>query len=189
MTQQTRTLTEILDSRAVRYTTAIIAANALLVLSAKIQVPFWPVPMTMQTFAVLAVGMGLGFRAGAFAIGLYLLEGALGFPVFSGTPERGIGIAYMTGPTGGYLAGFLLAGAMLGIAAERGWTTNYRSAAISLAGGHIVILALGAVWLATIAGWQVAWSAGFAPFLASTVVKCGLGVALCGPANRLREWI
>jgi biotin transporter BioY len=78
---------------------------------------------------------------------------------------------------------------MLGIAAERGWTANYRYTAISLVGGHIVILALGAVWLATIAGWQVAWSAGVAPFLASTLVKCGLGVALYGPANRLREWI
>ena len=87
---------------------SVIAANALLILSAKIQVPFWPVPMTMQTLVVVALGLGMGLRLGTAAMLLYLVEGAIGLPVFAGTPERGIGLAYMAGPTGGYLAGFLL---------------------------------------------------------------------------------
>lgn len=175
------------ETRILRYGLAVLAANLLLVLSARIQVPFWPVPMTMQTLAVLAVGMALGARAGVLAIGLYLFEGALGLPVFAGTPERGIGLAYMMGPTGGYLAGFLLAGALLGHAADKGWTAHWLRAAASLTAGHVLILGLGAAWLAVLFGWSAAWTSGIAPFIAATVVKCALGAALSGPLAWIRQ--
>ena len=82
-----------------------VAGSLLLWASAKISVPFWPVPMTMQPFVVLGLGAAFGWRLGMATVALYLLEGALGLPVFQGTPEKGIGLAYMAGPTGGYLAG------------------------------------------------------------------------------------
>ncbi|MBT7506665.1 MAG: biotin transporter BioY, partial [Rhodospirillales bacterium] len=92
-----------------RATVLAVAGSALLAISAKIQIPFYPVPMTMTTFMVLLLGMSLGWRLAAATILLYLAEGAAGMPVFAGTPEKGIGLAYMMGGTGGYLIGYLLA--------------------------------------------------------------------------------
>ena len=104
----------------VRNVTLAVLGSLALWLSAKIQVPFYPVSMTMQTFVVLAVGMAFGWRLGATTVLLYLVEGAAGLPVFAGTPEKGIGLAYMAGPTGGYLVGFVLAAAAVGALAQRG---------------------------------------------------------------------
>src|SRR5690606_14969027 len=92
----------------------VVLGTLLLTASAKIQVPFWPVPMTMQTFVVLFLGAALGPRLGALTVLLYLAQGALGLPVFAGTPEKGIGLAYMLGPTGGYLIGFVPAAYVVG---------------------------------------------------------------------------
>ncbi|MDH5749223.1 MAG: biotin transporter BioY, partial [Rhodospirillales bacterium] len=91
-----------------------VAGSLLLILSAKISIPFWPVPMTMQTFAVLVIGMAYGPRLGLATVLLYLAEGAFGMPVFAGTPEKGIGLAYMMGPTGGYLVGFAVSAFLVG---------------------------------------------------------------------------
>ena len=113
-----------------------IAGTALLTLSAKIQVPFYPVPMTMQTFAIVVIAMAFGWKLGAATVVLYLLEGAFGLPVFAGTPAKGIGIAYMTGPTGGYLVGFFLAAGLTGWLAQRGWDRNVvTTLAAKVAGG------------------------------------------------------
>ena len=87
----------------------IILGSLILTISAKIKIPFYPVPMTMQTFVVLFLGISLGYKVALATVGLYLLEGILGLPVFSNSPERGIGLAYFTGPTMGYLIGFLFA--------------------------------------------------------------------------------
>jgi len=160
---------------------SVIAPNALLILSAKIQVPFWPVPMTMQTLVVVALGLGMGLRLGTAAMLLYLVEGAIGLPVFAGTPERGIGLAYMAGPTGGYLAGFLLCTIVIGWLSDRGLVRNWLSLGVVVLGGHMLILACGALWLASLAGWQVAWAAGTVPFLFGTVIKSALGI-LAGPS-------
>jgi len=92
----------------------VLGASLLLTLSAKIQVPFWPVPMTMQSYMVLVLGMALGPRLGPAAVAVYLAQGAIGLPVFAGTPEKGIGLAYMAGPTGGYLLGFFVAAVITG---------------------------------------------------------------------------
>jgi len=86
-----------------------LMGSILLTISAKIKIPFYPVPMTMQTFVVLFLGISFGYKVGVTAVFLYLLEGIAGLPVFSGTPEKGIGLAYFMGPTGGYLVGFLVA--------------------------------------------------------------------------------
>jgi biotin transporter BioY len=103
-----------------------VAGSLLLWAAAKVQVPFYPVPITMTTFAVLAIGMAYGWRLGAATVLLYLAEGAMGLPVFAGTPEKGIGLAYMAGPTGGYLLGYVLAAAACGWLAERGWDRTGR---------------------------------------------------------------
>lgn len=148
-----------------------IAGSLLLTLSAKLQIPFWPVPMTMQTFVVLVLGTAFGWRLGAATVALYLLEGALGLPVFAGTPERGIGLAYMMGPTGGYLAGFLAAAVLCGRLAERGWDRSVWRTALAMTIGHLLILFLGWAWLATLIGPQKAYLAGVEPFYAATVAK------------------
>ena len=119
-----RTLLDVLwrDRTLLRNVALIIAGSLLLTLSAKIKVPFYPVPMTMQTLAVMLIGFTFGWRLAGAAVLFYLAQGALGLPVFLlGTPEKGIGLAYMMGPTGGYLLGFVLAAVLCGWLAERGW--------------------------------------------------------------------
>ena len=153
-----------------------ITGSLLLTLSAKLQIPFWPVPMTMQTFVVLVLGTAFGWRLGAATVALYLLEGALGLPVFAGTPERGIGLAYMMGPTGGYLAGFLAAAVLCGRLAERGWDRNPWRTALAMTVGHLLILFCGWAWLATLIGPHKAYLAGVEPFYAATVAKTLLAV-------------
>lgn len=175
-------------SRLGWFATAVLA-NLLLIASAKIQVPFWPVPMTMQTAAILAVGMGFGARGALLVVGAYLVEGALGLPVFAGTPERGLGLAYMAGPTGGYLLGFLVAAVLTGWAAERGWLSSFWKAAAGMVAGHALILTLGALWLGIAMGWDAAWRSGVEPFLLGTLFKAGLGAALFGALGTLRAWL
>ena len=104
---------------------AVVSGVCLLTLSAKLQVPFYPVPMTMQTLVVLMIGMACGRVLGTATVAAYLLAGAAGLPVFAGTPERGIGLAYMMGPTGGFLLGFLVSAWLIGALAERGWSNSF----------------------------------------------------------------
>jgi biotin transport system substrate-specific component len=151
----------------------------LLTLSAKLQIPLWPVPMTMQTYVILVLGMAYGTRLGVVTVACYLLAGALGLPVFAGTPDRGIGLAYMIGPTGGYLLGFLVAPLLLGGLAARGWDRRFVPCLLAMAAAHVVILACGAAWLAVGMGWERAYAAGVAPFMLATIVKTILaGVTL-----------
>ncbi len=156
---------------------ALVATLALTV-SAKLQIPFWPVPLTMQTLVVLLVGTAFGWKLGSATLLLYLAEGATGLPVFAGTPARGIGLAYMAGPTGGYLAGFVAAAALCGSLAERGWDRSVWRTAVAMTLGHVLILALGWAWLARLVGPQKAYAAGIEPFYLATVLKTALAVAL-----------
>ena len=149
----------------------IVAAVLLLTASAKIQIPLWPVPMTMQTYVVLVIGMGYGLRLGLTAIGSYLALGALGLPVFAGTPAQGIGIPYMLGPTGGYLVGFLGAAALCGLLAERGWDRRITTSVAAMVLGHALIFACGIGWLATLVGLERAVQVGFVPFVLGTILK------------------
>lgn len=156
-----------------------VGGSLALWLSAKASVPMWPVPMTMQTFVVTVIGMAFGWRLGAATVLLYLAEGAAGLPVFSGTPERGIGLAYLVGPTGGYLAGFVAAAAATGWLAERGWDRSVAGTLAAMTLGTALILAMGALWLGTVIGWDKdVMGLGVTPFLAGSAFKIALGAAV-----------
>lgn len=162
-----------------------LLGSALLTVSAKVQVPFWPVPMTLQTLALQLIAMSFGLRLGVATVLLYLAEGALGLPVFAGSPERGIGLAYIVGPTGGYLAGFVVATAAMGWLAERGWDRSVlRAFAVGLVGNAIVI-GLGSAWLASLIGLERALAAGVTPFLLASFLKVGLAAAIMPAAWQL----
>jgi biotin transport system substrate-specific component len=140
--------------------------------SAKIQIPFYPVPMTMQTTVVFMIGMTYGWRLGGLTIMLYLFEGAMGLPVFSGTPEKGLGLVYMMGTTGGYLLGFFFAAVLLGWLAEKGWDRNYVSTAVAMILGNAVVYTFGLVWLGSVIGWdKPLLELGMFPFLIGDAVK------------------
>ncbi len=161
-----------------RHAALAVVGSLALWLSAKIQVPFWPVPMTLQTLVVLILGMAYGVRLGVATVLLYLAEGAAGLPVFAGTPERGIGLAYMLGPTGGYLIGFVLAVALVGYLAERGWDRSVPGTALAMILGHVLLFLPGIAWLAVLLGWQRALELGLLPFVAATFLKTALGITL-----------
>ena len=177
-------------AKPLRLAILALAGTALLTLSAKIQVPFWPVPMTMQTFMVLTIGMAYGWRLGAATLLLYMAEGVVGLPVFAGTPEKGIGIAYMLGGTGGYLIGFVLAAALTGWLAGRGWDRNPMTTALAMLLGNIIIYVPGLIWLGSLFGWDkpiLAW--GLTPFLLGDAVKLVLAAAVMPMAWRaVRRW-
>jgi biotin transport system substrate-specific component len=156
----------------------IVGGSLLLTISAKIQVPFYPVPMTMQTFVVLSVSMLFGWRLGALTVVLYLAEGALGLPVFAGTPEKGIGLSYILGPTGGYLLGFLLSSIVVGFMAENGFDRTVGKTILTMFIGTSVIYLFGYVWLATLIGFEKSFIFGVQPFLLSAVFKILLAAAV-----------
>lgn len=156
-----------------------IGGSLLLWASAKLQVPFYPVPMTMQTFVVLMIGTAYGWRLGAATVALYLAQGALGLPVFAGTPEKGIGLAYMVGPTGGYLVGYVVAAAACGWLASLGWGRKVSTTIFSMLVGNALIYAFGLAWLGAVVGWDkpvLAW--GLAPFLLGDLLKLVLAAAI-----------
>lgn len=172
---------------ALRWVVLSLLGSLLLTASAKAQVPMWPVPMTMQSFVVLVIGMAYGPRLGAATVALYLAEGAVGLPVFAGTPERGIGLAYMAGPTGGYLLGFLVAAAGMGWLAERGWDRTLPRAVAAMTIGTALLFAPGVAWLAVLVGWDKAIAAGLTPFLVGSLVKLALAAAVLPLAWRAVE--
>lgn len=173
-----------------RETLLLVLATALLAISAKISIPFYPVPFTMQTFVVVGLGLTLGSVRGAAAILLYLAEGAVGIPVFSGTPQAGIGVAYMFGSTGGYLVGFVLAAYAAGWCAERGWDRNVFSTFAITVGASAVIFIPGVLWLGVLFGWDkpiVAW--GLVPFIWGGLLKAGLAAVIFPVVGRyLKSW-
>ena len=167
------------ESSLLRNSCLVILASGALWISAKIQMPFWPVPVTMQTFVVLAIGMALGWRLGVLAVMVYFVQGALGLPVFAGTPEKGIGIAYMLGPTGGYLVGFMIAAGVVGRLAEKGWDRNVLTAAAAFFIGNALIYVPGLLWLGVVLGWdKPILELGLYPFLPGDAFKLMLAAAL-----------
>jgi biotin transport system substrate-specific component len=165
------------EARGMKQAALVIGGSLALALSAKIQVPFWPVPMTMQSLVVLLIGITFGSRLGALTLLAYLAEGFVGLPVFAGAAA---GPAYMAGPTGGYLLGFLLSAGFVGWLAERGWSRDLGRTAVALTLGHILLFVPGVLWLAVLFGWSKAVAVGVAPFIAATILKTALGVAIVG---------
>lgn len=155
----------------------VLAGSMVLTLSAKVQVPFYPVPMTLQTLVVLLIGVAFGWRMGVATVLAYLAQGAMGLPVFAGTPEKGLGLLYMAGPTGGYLVGFALAAAVTGWLAERGLDRTVIGTAVAMIAGTVVIYACGLVWLSNFVGMEKAVAFGMTPFLFGDLVKVALATA------------
>jgi len=150
----------------------VLAASIVLSLSAKISVPFYPVPLTMQTFVVIGLGLALGPTRGLAAVLLYLAEGAAGLPVFAGTPEKGIGLAYMMGPTGGYLLGYVPAVILAGWLAERGWDRNPLTAMLAALLAGAIIYIPGLLWLGSVIGFdKLVLQFGLIPFISGDIAK------------------
>jgi len=157
-----------------------IGGSVLLAISAKLQVPFWPVPMTMQPLAVLLIGIGLGPELGAATVLLYLAEGASGLPVFA----KGGGAAYLAGPTAGYLMSYPFAAALVGWLTQAGRARSFTLALLGCALSVAVMYACGAGWLATFIGVEKAWFAGVQPFLIGDAVKVVIAALLAQTAWR-----
>lgn len=148
----------------------VVVGSLLLAISAKVQVPFWPVPMTMQTFVVLMIGAHAGFRLAGATVLLYLVEGAIGLPVFS----TGAGLAFMAGPTGGYLVGFLVSALVVSGLFAKGFGDRLPVAFGVLVLGDALILGIGFAWLSTLIGAEKAFAVGVLPFLPAEALKIAL---------------
>ena len=165
----------------------IFLGSIVLAISAKIKIPFYPVPMTMQTFVVLFLGISFGYKIALATVGLYLIEGILGLPVFSSSPERGVGLTYFMGPTMGYLVGFL--------------TACFFSSYIKVSDNHLMIITklilsvssiyiLGVLWLGILIGWnKPIFELGVAPFLLAEIFKISLLTILTKKILKFRKFI
>ncbi len=165
----------------------IFIGTALLTLSAKIKIPFYPVPMTMQTFVVLFLGLSFGYKIGLATVGLYILEGLIGIPVFSNSPEKGIGWIYFTGPTMGYLIGFLFATFLSGYL---NFNTKMIFIFFKLIISVSIIYILGVLWLGNLIGWdKPVIQFGVTPFLLAELFKIALLTILGKQLLKLRKFI
>ena len=164
-----------------------LIGSILLTISAKIRIPFYPVPMTMQTFVVLFLGISFGYKVGVTTIFLYLLEGIAGLPVFSNSPEKGIGIAYFVGPTMGYLIGFIFACFLAGYFK---YNSNYLINFLKILVSTSIIYFFGVIWLGTLIGWdKPILQLGVFPFLLAEFFKILLLTLLVNKIIRLRKFI
>jgi len=167
------------STNALRFVVLAFAGSLLIAVSSKVQIPFYPVPMTMQTFVILGLSMALGWRLAGATLALYLLQGMLGLPVFAGSPEKGIGLAYMMGGTGGYLLGFLAAAVTCGWLGEKGWDRNVFKTAAAMFIGNALIYIPGILWLGLLFGWDkpiIEW--GLTPFILGDITKIALATAV-----------
>ena len=180
----TKSLTQ---PKVIKSLLAILLGSIALTISAKIKIPFYPVPMTMQTFVVLFLGISLGYKIGLASVGLYLFEGIIGLPVFSNSPEKGVGLLYFTGPTMGYLIGFL--------------TACYLASMVKLEDSFLVVLGklvfatltiyiLGLLWLGTLIGWEKPiFALGAKPFLLAEIFKISILALLAKQIVKIRKFI
>lgn len=155
-----------------------IAGSLLLVVSAKTKVVLGPVDLSLQSLVVMLIGAAYGWRLGVATVLLYLAQGAYGLPVFQGTPEKGLGLAYMMGTTGGYLLGFVALVAIAGWAADRGFDRNPFKLFGALLVGDAIMMVLGFGWLAMLIGADKAWTFGVAPFIVPDLIKVALAACL-----------
>ena len=165
----------------------IFLGSVILAISAKVKIPFYPVPMTMQTFVVLFLGISLGYKIALATISLYLLEGILGLPVFSNSPERGVGLVYFTGPTMGYLIGFLSACFLASLIKP---SDNYFVIFYKLILSVSTIYILGVLWLGTLIGWdKPILELGVIPFLFAEIFKIGILTIIAKKILNFRKFI
>jgi biotin transport system substrate-specific component len=154
---------------SVRNVVLAIVGSLIVAVAAQINIPMIPVPMTLQTLAVLSIGAAFGARLGAATLALYALEGAVGLPVFA---QMKAGAAIIAGPTGGYIVGFILAAALVGYLAEQGWSRNFVKMIVASLLGAVVLYVPGLVWLHQFAnGWAQTFEWGITPFIYGDILK------------------
>ena len=175
------------QSKIIKSLIIIFLGSIILAVSSKIKIPFYPVPMTMQTFVVLFLGISFGYRIALATIGLYLLEGIIGLPVFSNSPERGVGLTYFTGPTMGYLIGFLSA---CFLASFIKFEDNYFIIFLKLVLSVSTIYIFGILWLGILIGWEKPIiQLGVVPFLYAEIFKITLLTVLTKKIFKIRKFI
>ena len=175
------------QTKIIKSLLAIILGSIALTISAKIKIPFYPVPMTMQTFVVLFLGISLGYKIGLASVLLYLLEGIAGLPVFSNSPEKGVGLIYFTGPTMGYLIGFLTASYL---ASKVNNKDSFLLILTKLTIATSTIYILGLIWLGTLIGWdKPIFALGAKPFLLAEIFKIVLIALIAKQIFKIRSFI
>ena len=175
------------QTKIIKSLLVILLGSIALAISAKIKIPFYPVPMTMQTFVVLFLGISFGYKIGLATIALYLFEGIIGLPVFSNSPERGVGLVYFTGPTMGYLIGFLVACYLSSHVKE---SDNYAIIFVKLLLSVSTIYLLGVLWLGNLLGWdKPIIQMGVVPFLFAEIFKITLLTILAKKISKIRGFI
>ena len=175
------------QSKTIKYVFIALIGSIVLAVSSKIKIPFYPVPMTMQTLVVLMIGIGFGWKLGLATVSLYLFEGIIGLPVFSGTPEKGIGLIYFTGPTMGYLLGFLVA---VYISGKFDYDSNLIKNFFKLVLATSFIYILGMTWLGNLIGWdKPIFQLGAQPFLLAELFKILLATFLINQIKKINKFI
>ena len=175
------------QSQLIKSLLVIFFGSIILAISAKVKIPFYPVPMTMQTFVVLLLGLSFGYKIALATISLYLLEGIIGLPVFSNSPERGIGLTYFIGPTMGYLIGFLAACFLASFINQK---DNFFMIFLKLILSVSTIYILGVLWLGILLGWdKPILELGVKPFLLAELFKISLLTVLSKKILKLRKLI
>ena len=175
------------QTQIIKSVIVIFLGSVMLAISAKIKIPFYPVPMTMQTFMVLFLGVCFGYKIAISTVGLYLIEGILGLPVFSNSPERGVGLVYFTGPTMGYLIGFIFASFLASFVKFK---DNYFIIFIKLVVAVSIIYILGVLWLGTLIGWdKPIFQLGVMPFLLAELFKIVLLTVISKYVLKFRKFI
>ena len=181
------TLWPFAGNRTAQALVLVLAGTAVLTISAKIQVPFWPVPMTLQTLAVMLIGATYGSRLAVVTVLAYIAEGAIGLPVFANTPPQIAGPAYLIGPTAGYIWGWVVAAGIIGFAADRGASRSIGKLFVAILIGEMLLFAMGFAWLAWFAtlssgdvglGAEKALAAGVTPFILADLLKTALASLL-----------
>ena len=175
------------NNKVLKIVSILILGSLLLTISAKIKIPFYPVPMTMQTFVVIFLGLAFGSKLATATVGLYLIEGLIGLPVFSNSPEKGVGLVYFTGPTMGYLIGFLFTAYFAGYL---NFKTNFLIIFSKLVFVVSFIYIFGLIWLGILIGWdKPILQLGAYPFLYAELFKIMLLTVLCKKILKLRKFI
>ena len=175
------------NNKIIKNAIIVFLGTILLTISAKVKIPFYPVPMTMQTFVVIFLGMCFGYKLGLATVALYLIEGIVGIPVFSNSPEKGVGMIYFTGPTMGYLLGFIIAVYVTG---KFNFNKNYLLNFIKIFFSVLPIYVLGLLWLGILIGWdKPIFDLGAKPFLLAELFKIFLLVIISTKVDFFKKFI
>ena len=175
------------NNKVIKNAIIVFLGTILLTVSAKVKIPFYPVPMTMQTFVVIFLGMCFGYKLGLATVALYLIEGIVGIPVFSNSPDKGVGMIYFTGPTMGYLLGFIIA---VYVAGKFNFNKNYLLNFIKIFFSVLPIYVLGRLWLGILIGWdKPIFDLGAKPFLLAELFKIFLLVIISSKVDFFKKFI